>query len=272
MRTIAHLGAPSTFSGLAARQWGGTHYYYKSAGSFPDLFQLLESDEADLVLVPVENSLAGAVDENLDLLGSEEYWIVAETTLSVDLCLGAYRKIEIGKLTHVLSHPKALEQCGDFLGRYPDVIKVPTKDTASAAAYVASEDNPTCAVIASPAAMKDYGLCVLQEKLADLHPNTTRFFVMSRELARHAKGNKATIVMTLEHRPGALVKVLTRLAELNFNLTSIESRPMKTTPFEYRFYLDLTLPETDWDSWLEKLSEVSQTTRTLKLLGIYEAQ
>ncbi len=241
MKRIVYQGIKGSFSYLTAvKQWGEEHRLTGMNG-FREVFEAVAEDRADLALIPIENSLAGSIYENYDGLIRYDLSIIGEAYTKIEHCLLGYG--EIASLKKVFSHPKALEQCGVFLRAHPWISPVLHTDTAGAAADVARWGDPSLGAIASRESAELYGLQVLRANVEDEPNNYTRFLFVAKSPSTAAPANKCSLSFTLEHTPGKLAEVLEHLSRQGANLTKIESRPLKTKPFEYVFYLDIEFTE-----------------------------
>jgi len=233
---------------------------------FANVFEGVRDRELDLGMVPVENSLEGAVTEVNDILVDTELKIAGEIVIPVRQCLlvlpGAdYREIKV-----VYSHPQALAQCRSFLSRNK-LEPRPFYDTAGAARWLAQERPSSTAVIASPIAAELYGLDIIKEDIGDNKDNFTRFLLISREPCLEA-GNKCSMVFSTQHRAGALFEVLHVFAEDQINLTRIESRPIRRNPGAYAFLLDFIGKEDD-PVIQQAMEKIRQMTPMFRILGFY---
>jgi chorismate mutase/prephenate dehydratase len=266
---VSFQGTPGSFSSMAARAIYGDRFDGFSTTRFRDIFELVKSQQVDFGIVPIENALAGSVHENYDLLSEYNCSIVAETYIPVQLHLLA---ADAGtEITKVFSHPKALEQCSDFLEKNPQIETVIWSDTAGAAEYVARLNQPGLAALASEEAASLNGLKII-ERGAQNHPkNATRFVSIAQEPAEILNPTKCSLIISLEHRPGSLNAMLGEIARLDLNLTKIESRPILGSPFSYLFFVDIEGTESQ-SSLIKQLSErITRNSETLKILGLYHS-
>jgi prephenate dehydratase/chorismate mutase/prephenate dehydratase len=234
---------------------------------FAHVFEGVRDRELDMGMVPVENSLEGAVTEVNDILVDTELKVVGEIVIPVRQCLlvlpGAdYREIKV-----VYSHPQALAQCRGFLSRNK-LEPRPFYDTAGAARWLAQERPSSTAVIASPIAAGLYGLDIVKEDIGDNTDNFTRFLLISREPGA-TPGNKCSMVFSTQHRAGALFEVLQVFAENEINLSRIESRPIRRNPGAYAFLLDFLGKEDD-PVIQQALEKIRQMTPEFRILGFYQ--
>lgn len=271
---VAYQGEPECYSDLAARKLfelrGRGIYSGVPTRTFQAAFDALERGEVRYALLPVENSLVGAIAEVNAALADGDVQIVDEETLEIEHVLAALPRADIERLTHVHSHPVALRQCrGLFAGR-PRWSAVDVHDTAGAARQLAESGALTTGVICSREAAEAYGLKVLLTDIADRDANTTRFLLLAREGEAPPPGVrcKSTLLVALDHAHGALSRFLSGLASRGVNLTRIESRPQMERPWEYLFLVDM-LGRADEAPLAEALVEARRHCNTLRVLGSY---
>ncbi|MBC7644210.1 MAG: bifunctional chorismate mutase/prephenate dehydratase, partial [Thermoleophilia bacterium] len=193
--------------------------------------------EAEQGVVPIENSLAGSVLENYDLLLEYDAQIVGEVSLPVRHCLLAPPGRALADITHCYSHPQALAQCARFLTEH-DIEPRAARNTAEAARDLASRDEPGAAAIASARAGQLHGLDTVVGEIQTRADNTTRFFVIARERPTSLAAEKTSLAFSTVNRPGALLHCLEAFAGHSLNLTKLESRPTGDALWEYHFYVD----------------------------------
>ena len=208
---------------------------------FRDVARAVLESQAEWGLLPIENSLVGSIATNFDLIADSGLAIVGEVVAPVHHCLLAAPGAGREGLRRVLSHPVALAQCERFLSGLGGVEVVAFYDTAGAAAEVARRGDRTVGAVAGALAAGRYGLDILVERIEDEPHNQTRFLLVGREPVAPAAGvpSKTTLRLRLPHRPGTLARALAPFAEAGLNLTKLESRPDRTAPWEYLFYLDV---------------------------------
>jgi prephenate dehydratase len=231
---------------------------------------VLNSGDADFGLLPIENSLVGSIATNFDLIAESGLAIIGEVVSPVHHCLLAVPGAKRESLRRVLSHPVALAQCEHFLGGLTNVEVVAFYDTAGAAAEVARRKDPTLGAVAGALAARRYGLDILVERIEDEPHNQTRFLLVAKEPATPAPGvpAKTTLRLRLPHRPGTLAHALAPFAEAGLNLTKLESRPDRGTPWQYLFYLDVEGRLAD-PAMRTVLQALGAQGAEIKLLGDY---
>jgi prephenate dehydratase len=247
------------------------HFGAAEAVGFPlseQVFDAVESGQVDGGFVPVENSIAGPVGVNNDLLLERSVFATAEFYFPIEHCLLGRPGERVEDVKTVCSHPVALAQCRDFINRHA-MRSVPEYDTAGAAEIVARRQAPGEAAIASKRCAEVYGLALLAEHIQTVQNNITRFLAFRRgDAGDSPRGEKTSLAFSVHHHPGALLDCLKRFAEHEINLTRLESRPVPTNPFEYVFFVDL-LGGLDDDAVKAALPELRAAARHVKVIGSY---
>jgi prephenate dehydratase len=258
-------GERGAFSHTAAIQIFGPEVDVLPRRSFEELFEAVSDEDADYAVVPVENTLAGSVQRNLDLLVQHTLHATAETRVPVRLCLVVEPGRELAEIRSAASHPVALQQCHRFFAGHPRIEARVAYDTAGSVKDLLEGRADYDAAIGSALAAKLYGGEVLVEGLEDDPGNFTRFFAVAREVARAPEeGSKTSIAFTLAHRPGSLQHALACFADRNVDLTRLESRPIPGRPWEYRFYADLRgVPLSVQNACVEEMRGVAGEVRVL---------
>jgi prephenate dehydratase len=274
MKNIAYLGGKGSYSYLAGMKQLG-HGNYVGCSSFQKIFERVDNGTADCGVLPIENSLVGSIYENYDRLHPYDFQIIAEEYIRIEHCLLTVSKLNDEKgmktLRRILSHPKAIEQCSLFLQKYPWIEPIAVGDTASAAFEVASKRDETVAAIASAEAARIHHLFIEKRGIADDPANVTRFVIVAKKRKEVSNGNKATLFLILNHRPGSLAVILQELANRKINLTKIESRPYQGHPFEYLFYIDIEFEGKNSQELATLLEALYPLVKKIKLLGYYSA-
>ncbi|MCQ2392465.1 MAG: prephenate dehydratase [Kiritimatiellae bacterium] len=283
----AAAAAPKPFANRAMVACVGTEGAYGQKAtsllfSFPTIFYLdKRSSVFEAVgrglftygVLPVENTVSGAVAAVYDLLVRHHCRIVRTIRLKVDHVLLALPGVKLEDVREVTSHPHALAQCGEFLRAHAAIHTAVGANTAVAAKELAASGRRDAAVIASRECAEIYGLAVLAENIADDPANYTRFMCIGRDLEVHPDANKFGVQFTLPHRPGMLAGFLSRFAALDINLTQLDSHPAPGTDLEYRFTLELEASPTD-ARVLALLAEIAGNpeVRNFTVLGVYAAK
>lgn len=269
MLAVAFQGERGSFSEEAAYKLLGRWIRALPRETFSATFQSVARGAAKYCLVPIENTLAGSVYENYDLLLENHLHIVAEVNLRVVHNLIAFPGTTLATVRQVYSHPVALAQCGRFFARHPKVERVPFYDTAGSVKMLAERRVPGGAAIASRTAAAVYHARILKTHLEDHRENFTRFLLLSKTSSVPAGANKISIVFSTRNVPGALYKCLSVFALREIDLTKMESRPLRGRPWEYFFYLDF-LGSVKEDRCRKALAHLAEVTKFLRVLGCYK--
>ena len=212
-----------------------TIFYFKG---FDDVFSAVEKGMCDYGVLPIENSAVGSVTAVYDLMAKHNFKIVKAMKLRIRHVLLAPHGVKFGDVKEISSHPHALAQCSEFLRGQPSIRTVPASNTAAAADALAKSGRTDAAVIASRECAELYGLDVLREDISNIASNYTRFICISKKTEIYPSADKFSVMMSLNHRPGALTDVLVKFAAVGVNLTKLESRPVPGSDFEFRFIFD----------------------------------
>lgn len=265
--SVAFQGEHGAYSEQAAYTHFGPIASTVPCRSIRDVFEAVQQGEVEFGIVPAENSLEGTVNQTYDLLLSSPLKITAEIKQRIEHCLLAMPGTDLGNLRMIYSHPQALAQCATFL-RSLKAEAIPAYDTAGSAKMIQEKKITDAAAIASQRAGELYGLIVLKRNIEDNSENYTRFFVIGHSDSPPTGNDKTSIVFGAAHTPGSLYKALGEFASRGINMTKLESRPVRTTPWEYDFFIDLDGHRTDLVC-REAFETVKSKTTFLKILGSY---
>jgi prephenate dehydratase len=279
---VAFQGERGAFSEEAARRILGDAIEPCPKREFDQMFDSVIRDEADCAVVPIENTLAGSVIKNYDLIVENDLEIVGEVVLRVAHNLIAPKGIALEKIRRIYSHPVALAQCEDFLrklrGSVPALEVLPAYDTAGAVKMVVENRRRRGhneAAIASRIAAGIYKAQILAAGIESNPQNFTRFFVMARpdrrklpRLRHVSKTLKTSIVFRTTNKPGALFHALEAFAKGKIDLTKIESRPIVGRPWEYSFYLDF-VGDRNTPAARRALASLTHVAESLRIFGSY---
>ncbi len=263
---VAFQGEPGAYSEQAVHDYLG-QVETLPCESFEAVFAAVTSGEAESGLIPIENSLAGSIHQNYDLLLRHDLHIVGEYFLRVRHCLIALPGVTKGEICKVNSHPQALGQCAGYLRKLGVKVE-PVYDTAGSVKMLKASGARNTAAIASKRAAEIYGMQILEEGIEDNPENYTRFLVIAPTPVLPEGEAKTSIVFTLKNQPGALFKALSVFALRDIDLTKIESRPLAGKPWEYLFYIDFI--GATYESQVGKaLDHLSEYALSLRVLGSY---
>jgi prephenate dehydratase len=267
---VAFQGERGAFSEEAAVKLLGEKIVPVPQPTFDATFAAVGRGLADLVLSPIENTLAGSVHKALDLLIESGLSIIAEVVIPISLNLIALPGASLEQITAVESHPVALAQCERFFRAHSEMKRIASEDTAGSVRAIMQAGIPARAAIASRRAAEIYGGKILLEHLEDDPKNYTRFLLLSASPNGAAPATKLSLVFQLPHLPGSLHRALEIFARRKINLMRIESRPVHGRPWEYRFYMDLQASASDPEA-AAAITELGNYAVNLKILGSYLA-
>jgi len=264
---VVFAGEPGAFSEIAAFKFFKEKIKTLPCKSFKEVLDLVEKGNVDFGILPIENSIAGAIGENYDLLLKSKLKIFGEEILKISHCLIVNRGVSLKSLKNVYSHPQALMQSQKFIEKM-GLIPISVYNTAAAVKILKNKNIKDGGAIASERAASLYKMKILKKGIETTPKNFTRFFIIAKRTPPQVKKMKTSIVFSLKHRPKSLFNVLEIFAQKNINLTKIESRPIIGKPWEYNFYLDFI------GSLREKkikkaLKELRKKTIFFKALGSY---
>ena len=262
-------GELGAFSEMAVQAYFGDAAEPVPHGWFDDVFRAVDEGRCDYGMLPIENTLAGSIHVNYDLMQEHDQQIVGEIVLRIVHNLMAKPGVRPEELRRVQSHPKALEQCVRFFREHPSLKPETVYDTGGAAKMLGEGEARDIGVIASTRAAERYGLEILEHGIEDNVQNYTRFLVLGREPEPPVGERlKTSIVFSMPHEPGTLFKAMSVFALRDISINKIESRPLVGSPWEYLFYLDF---EGHADSLLCKraLNHLQEIATNFKLLGSY---
>ena len=268
VRRVAFQGERGAYSEAAAVALWGANIEPVPHASFDEVFQSVQDGACDLGIVPIENSLAGSIHRNYDLLLQHTLHIVGEINLRVAHQLIANRGVRLEDVRRIYSHPQALAQCEESLAALPGVEVVPTYDTAGSVKMIKEQNLRDAAAIGSQRAAELYDMDILRTNFEDVADNYTRFLALSRTPVQPSGPSKTSLVFATKNVPGSLFKSLSVFALRDIDLTKIESRPQRGKPWEYLFYLDFvgSLQEEHCRRAVEHLGEIASL---LRVFGSY---
>jgi len=283
MGPVAFQGELGAYSELASREFFGYDIDVSPTQTFREVFEKVQSGNAEAGMIPIENSLAGSVHENYDLFLDHDLVIVGEIKLRIVHHLIVNSGVAIEDVRSVMSHPQALAQCKDFIDTLPSAHAVPVYDTAGAVRDLMSSGAKDAAAIGSAQAAANYAMPILESGIESNHQNFTRFLVVKPRSSApdvphrgpHAASEpdaakaKVTVVFALHNEPGVLFKSLAVFALRDIDLLKIESRPLHGQPWEYLFYLDFSGDVAD-AKCRKALEHMGEITTLLRVLGSYE--
>lgn len=236
---VVYQGVEGAYSHGAALQYFGMDADVYHVSTWEDAMKEVEAGKADYAVLPIENSSAGAVSDNYDLLIKYHNYIVAETFLTVNHALLGLPEAEVEDIRTVFSHPQALMQCSEYLNANRQWKQISLENTAVAAKKVLLDGDPSQAAVASEIAGKIHGLKVIKPLINHNKNNTTRFIILSKEPVYREDAGKVSISFELPHESGSLYNMLSNFIYNGVNMLMIESRPIPGRNWEYRFFVDI---------------------------------
>ncbi len=236
--------------------------------NFAAIFKAVESGLCKYGMLPIENNLHGSVTEVYDLMKKHNFKIVRSVKVKITHTLLAKKGAKLKDIKTIYSHPQAIGQCSNFLERNPNVKVVEYDNTATAAEFVANNDDKTVAAIASQDCAKLYGLEVIDDNVQNSHNNYTRFICIAKEGEIYKGSNKISLMFTLPHNPGSLYSILSKFTSVGVNVSKLESRPIPAMDFEFMFYIDFDGDICDIES-RRLLTQVEQSADYFSYLGSY---
>ena len=268
-RTIAIQGFEGCFHQIAAEHYFGAGTGISPCVSFSEVVRKVAAGTVDAGVMAIENSTAGSILPNYDLLQRSELFVVGEIYLHIRQHLLALPGVAAEEITEVHSHPMALLQCRDYLEKHPAWRLVESEDTALSAKQLGQHRTRHIAAIASGLAATRYGLQVLESDVHTEKKNYTRFLVLHRQEKQKdaAQDHKSSLYFQVENQSGCLAKVLSCIGDKQINLSKLQSFPIPGLDWQYYFHADLEF-ET-MEQFEEVISCITPLTKELRVLGIY---
>ena len=273
MKRVAIQGTVGSFHDIAAHQYfAGEQVQLICGNTFEEVFANIKKDPTVIGMMAIENTIAGSLLHNYDLLRASGTTVVGEHKLHIQHSICCLPDDDWTTLREVHSHPVALMQCRGFLASHPGMKAVEAEDTAGAAEWIARNGSHGWAAICHSSAAALYGMKVLEDHIEDNKHNFTRFLVVcdprkADYLRPVDQSNKASLVFSLPHEEGSLSKVLTILSFYDINLTKIQSLPIIGHEWEYLFYVDVTF--TNLIRYRQSVDAIMPLTKELKIIGEY---
>lgn len=264
---VAFQGERGAYSESAVYAFFGSSTDVKPCRDLREVFESVNKQETPFGVVPIENSLEGSINQTYDLFLSYDLKVCGEEIVKIDHCLIANPNTILEEVEAIYSHPQALAQCRTFLERLRREL-IPTYDTAGSVKMLKEKGLKNAAAVASERAAELYGMKILARDIADNPSNYTRFFILSKKDSSITGKDKTSIIFSAAHAPGALFHALGEFAKRKINLTKIESRPTKQTPWEYNFYLDFEGHRSE-KNCAEALKALENFASFIKILGSY---
>ena len=274
MKRIAIQGIKGSYHDIAAHKYfEGEDIELICCDTFEQVFEEMKNDSSVISMTAIENTIAGSLLHNYELLRESGATIIGEHKLRISHSIMCLPEDNWNDIKEVNSHPVALMQCREFLHQHPDIKVVETDDTAGSAEAISRKHLRGHAAICSKFAAPLYGMKILQEGIETNKHNFTRFLVFCNPqranlLRDIRKANKASLVFSLPHEEGSLSQVLSILSFYKLNLTKIQSLPIIGKEWQYLFYIDLAF--SDYTRYSQSIDAITPLTQELKILGEYQ--
>jgi prephenate dehydratase len=269
VNNVAIQGEIGSFHHIASMSYFGNDVSIVPCNSFKDVFTALDEGLANRAVVAIENSLYGSINEVYDLLLANKYYIIAEIPERIHQCLIGFDNVNLSEVTHVYSHPVALSQCANFLEDYlPTAKKIESFDTSASVKFIKDYGDIKRVAIASGLSAKMYDMPIIKSNIQNHQTNYTRFLVLAKQ-AQNNNTNKASLVITTNHQPGALFEVLKVFNDNEINLTKLQSRPIVGKLWRYMFYIDI---EADFELTAKCLAQIKNLGCKVRNLGNYKSE
>ena len=267
-RRIVFQGAEGAYAHIAMNQYFGDKTDHFQVDSWRDALEAVKCGKADFAVLPIENSTAGVVAENYDLLAEYELTIVGEQIISVNHCLLGLADAKLSDITNVYSHPQALAQCDKYLQNHPNWECSRQSNTAVAARKIQKSGMKNKAAIASKLTAQLYGLKILDQNIQDNKENSTRFIIVAKKKIFLKSAQKMSICLVLNHQSGTLYHALSHMIYNDLSMTFIQSRPLTgqgAANWQYRFFIDFegNMTQSAVQNALRGLREECETVRVL---------
>lgn len=274
MKRVAIQGVPGCYHDIAAHKYfDGEEIELVCCSTFKSLIEALRKDSDTLGIMAIENTIAGSLLQNNELIKQSGSVIIGEYKLRISHSLVCLPDENWSDISEINSHPIALMQCREFLESHPKIKVVETEDTAQSAQDIKEQNLKGHAAICSKYAAKIYGMKILESGIETNKHNFTRFLILAdkwnaEDFLRSNNANKSSIVFTLPSTEGSLSQVLSIFSFYKINLTKIQSLPIIGREWEYQFYVDLTF--NDYLRYKQSLDAVAPLIKEFKILGEYE--
>lgn len=264
---VSIQGFEGSFHQIAAQQFFGKGVEILPCATFREVVETTKAKQTDASVMAIENSIAGSILANYNLLHKSNLTIIGEVYLPIKQHLLVNPGVKMEDLQEVHSHPMAIQQCLDFLVKYNWRL-VETEDTALSAKHIHQRKNKHAAAIAGKLAAELFDLEILAENIHTEKNNYTRFLVLKREKSTIVEADKASISFHTDHSRGSLAKVLTRIADGGINLSKLQSFPIPGSNWKYNFHADMEFETLE--QFQQVMQEIEPVTEQTKIYGVYK--
>lgn len=266
---ISYLGPEGSWTHQAAINKFGHSVHYKAAANFDDVFEDVAKGKAQYGVLPVENSTEGSITTTLDLFMNSPLYVCSQIYVKIEHCL--LSKFSREEINTIYSHPQGFLQCRNWLNRhFPQAQLIEASSTSKAVEIAKNSTDSGVAAIAPPLCSEIYHVPIVEYAIQDLASNTTRFFIISQKMCPATGRDRTSLLFSVKHEPGSLVRALKCLESNHVNVASIQSRPCKSKDWEYVFFTDLEAHYED-SNMRKALEELDKVTLNVRVLGSYPA-
>lgn len=264
---VAIFGTAASYHDLAAQKFYGQEVGIIECFTFQKCCEMVKSNDADYAVMAIENSLAGSILSNYNLIEKYQLRIIGEQYLKIELNLLVLEGVKMEEVEFIHSHPMALAQCSSFLANYPHIKIIEQGDTASCVKNIRDKDLRNSGAIANQLASVMYNVPVLFSNIENNKQNFTRFIILSKGDSKPDNPNKASVCFRLKHEVGSLADILGVLKRNGVSLSKIQSVPVLGEPQEYSFHTDLEW--LDYQNFQKAMKKIKNSTSSLSVLGEY---
>jgi len=267
---ISIQGQKNSYHDLAKNHLFGNKTPTITRDSFLEVFDDVVTKKANLGIIAIENSLVGSILENYDHLKNHKVYITQELYVQINHQLIGFPNTSLKNIKEVHAHPMALKQCHKFLSKHPHIKQITHPDTAGAVMMIKNKKLKKAAAIASTDSAKKQKMEIIKKNIQDHNNNYTRFLVIKlTKPSPNLKADKASLVLTVAHKPGALYQALGCFAKQNINLLSLQSRPNIKKTWHYTFFIDLETSQLNL-KFQKAIKEIKTQGSKIKILGSYQ--
>ena len=265
---IVFQGVSGAYTELAMKEYFGENCDNFHVNTWKEAMEALKNNEADYAVFPYENSSAGIVAENFDLLVEYDNFIVGEQIIKIEHSLLGQKGAKIENIKKIFSHPQAFMQCQKFVDKHKSINKISMKNTAMAAKKIKEDNDITQAAIASKSSAKIYDLDIIQESIQDNKENYTKFIIVTNKKIYNKSAKKISVCFEAPHESGSLYHMLSHIIYNNLNMDMIQSRPIKEKNWKYRFFVNFEGNLED-AAVINALVALKQDAVSFRILGNY---
>lgn len=264
---VAIFGTAASYHDLAAQKFYGQEVETLECFTFRQCCEMLKENKTDYAVMAIENSLAGSILANYNLIDEYQLRIIGEQYLKIELYLLALEGVKMEEIEFIHSHPMALAQCSNFLIKYPHIKIIEQGDTASCVKNIRDSNLRNTAAVANELASVQYDVPILFSNIENNKQNYTRFIILSKGDSKPGYPNKASVCFRLKHEVGSLADILNVIKKNGITLSKIQSVPVSGEPNTYSFHTDVEWQQ--YDSFQKAMKSIQKKTIGFSVLGEY---